>query len=138
MLSIRIDKGATLAAKVRVITGLWQRHRPCDRHHLSEEQGLLLNPAASLHTFGMPCAVDAVFLDRSWQVLRVLGSLQPARFALAPRKTQLVLLLAAGRARAAQLEVGMVLTQDLVIARANQTFATTVLRRATPGHSSDP
>jgi uncharacterized membrane protein (UPF0127 family) len=128
VLSIRIDNGALLAGKVRVLTTFWQRHQLCDRQHLSADQGLLLLPGGSIHSFGMPCAMDAVFLDRSWRVLELRSWLPPARWVWAPRSTQAVLLLAAGRCGWASLERGMTLCQDAATAR-TLPFATTVLRR---------
>jgi len=129
VLSIRIDNGVLLAAKVRVISKFWQRHWPFDRYLLSGEQGLLLNPGGSVHTFGMPCAVDVAFLDRNWRVLKLVPLLRPARWALAPRATSLALLLPAERARLAGLDRGMSLSQDNSAVQAAQPFATTVLRR---------
>jgi uncharacterized membrane protein (UPF0127 family) len=75
----------------------------------------------------MPGATDVIFLDRNWRVLELLSALEPWRWALAPRRTSAVLLLAAGRACSAGLERGMSLSQDTA-ARA-QPFVTTVLRR---------
>jgi len=128
VLSIRIDNGVLLASKVRVITTFWQRHRPFDRQHLSEDQGLLLSPAGSIHSFGMPCSMDVVFLDQAWRVLACYRHLPPARRAPAPRGTGAALLLAAGRCTLTGLEAGMAVCRDTQ-ARAALPFATTLLRR---------
>jgi uncharacterized membrane protein (UPF0127 family) len=129
VLSIRIDNGVLLASKVRVITTFWQRHRPFDREHLSADQGLLLSPGGSIHSFGMPCPMDVVFLDRAWQVLACRACLPAARWASAPRTTCAVLLVAAGRCALTGLEAGMALHRD-ASARAALPFATTLLRRS--------
>jgi hypothetical protein len=129
VLSIRIDNGVLLASKVRVISRFWQRHWPLDRPLLAEAQGLLLNPGGSLHTFGMPCDIDAVFLDHHWEVLKVLPAVRPARWALAPRATRLALLLPVGQTYASGLQAGMSLCQD-TSAQTTRQFATTVLRRS--------
>jgi hypothetical protein len=42
-------------------------------------QGLLLRPCNGVHTVGMNYAIDILFLDRSYHVLRVVASLPPGR-----------------------------------------------------------
>ncbi|HEY3426886.1 MAG TPA: DUF192 domain-containing protein [Negativicutes bacterium] len=44
-------------------------------------QGLLLRPCNGVHTFGMHYAIDILFLDRSYHVLRVVAALPPGRMA---------------------------------------------------------
>jgi hypothetical protein len=135
VLSIRIDNGVLLAGKVRVVTTFWQRHRPFDRPCLGADQGLLLSPGGSIHSFGMPCLMDAVFLGPSWQVLAIRACLPAGRWLRAPRNTRIALLLAAGRCALVGLEPGMTLCQDTSV-RATLPFATTMIRRNTDATSS--
>jgi uncharacterized membrane protein (UPF0127 family) len=51
------------------------------RRSLSAGEGLLLRPAAAIHTAFMRFAIDAVFLDREGVVLRVAHDLAPWRTA---------------------------------------------------------
>jgi uncharacterized protein len=67
------------------------------RDQLASGEGLLLRPAASIHTWFMRFAIDAVFLDRDLGVLRVTEGLRPWRMA-ARRKARSVLELPAGEA----------------------------------------
>lgn len=127
MLSIRIDNGVLLAARVRVISSFWERHRPFGRWLLEEDRGLLWNPGGSVHTFGMPGAVDVAFLDTQWRVLQVMTAMSPGRWAWPPRGTRQVLLLAAERSTRAGLLEGMSLSQDNPATP--HACATTVLRR---------
>jgi uncharacterized membrane protein (UPF0127 family) len=129
VLSIRIDNGALLASKVRVISTFRQRHWPFERCVLDGEQGLLLTPGGSVHSFGMPCAIDVAFLDGNWRVLKLVSALPPARWALAPRATRLALLLPAQRMCLSGLNTGMSLSLDPVATQAARACATTVLRR---------
>lgn len=62
---------------------------------LDEGQGLLLRPAAAIHTWFMRRPIDAVFLDRRLMVVGVVPNLRPWRFA-ARRGARAVLELAAG------------------------------------------
>jgi uncharacterized protein len=66
---------------------------------LEEDGGLMLTPCNSIHTIGMRYAIDAVYLDRSWRVLRVDEALKPGRV-LSPQKgAKHILELRAGRAK---------------------------------------
>jgi uncharacterized membrane protein (UPF0127 family) len=67
------------------------------RTELAEDEGLLLRPASSIHTWFMCFPIDAVFLDRDGRVLRVAERVRPWRVA-ARRGARSVLELAAGGA----------------------------------------
>ncbi len=45
--------------------------------------GLWLRPCGAVHTLGMVCAIDVVFLDREGVVKKVVASLPPGRWAVA-------------------------------------------------------
>ncbi len=65
------------------------------RSSLPREEGILLRPASSVHTWFMRFPIDVVFLDRDLAVLRVVPRLGPWR-AVARRRAAAVLELAAG------------------------------------------
>lgn len=65
------------------------------RKSLPSGEGLLLRPAASIHTAFMRFAIDAVFLDRDGRVLRVEPRIAPWR-AAGCRGARAVLELSAG------------------------------------------
>lgn len=65
------------------------------RRDLPHGEGILLRPAASVHTFFMRFAIDVVFLDENGLVLRVVPNLRPWRVA-ARRGASAVVELAAG------------------------------------------
>ena len=81
------------------------------RRSLPPGEGLLLEPAASIHMFFMRFPIDAVFLDRELNVLKVVADLKPWRMA-GKRGARFVLELAAGEAARRGLEPG----QRLVLA----------------------
>jgi len=70
------------------------------RSGLAHEEGILLRPASSVHTWFMRFPIDVVFLDRDLSVLRVVPRLGPWRRAAA------VLELAAGESERRGIEVG--------------------------------
>lgn len=68
------------------------------RRSLPADEGLLLAPAWSIHTWAMRFAIDLVFLDRDGMVLRVVEALPPWRL-VSVRGAAAVVELAAHRAR---------------------------------------
>ena len=75
------------------------------RRDLPPEEGILLEPASSVHTWFMRFPIDVVFLDREMSVLRVVPSLGPWRWA-GRRRAAAVLELAAGESERRGIEVG--------------------------------
>ena len=85
----------------------WTRLRGLlGRRGLGLGEGLLLQPAPSIHTFFMRFAIDVVFLDSHLQVVRVVESLRPWR-AVACRRARAALELGAGEAAARGLSPGV-------------------------------
>jgi uncharacterized protein len=80
------------------------------RSGLSSGEGLLLRPAASVHTAFMRFTIDVVFLDRDLRVVKVVPELVPWRTA-ACRGSRAVLELPAGEAGRCGLREGVSLTQ---------------------------
>jgi uncharacterized membrane protein (UPF0127 family) len=75
------------------------------RRSLPADEGILIRPTTSIHMWFMRFPIDAVFLDRDLQVLKVVENLKPWRMA-AKRGAKSVLELAAGAAASARLQVG--------------------------------
>jgi uncharacterized membrane protein (UPF0127 family) len=80
------------------------------RSGLSSGEGLLLRPAASVHTAFMRFTIDVVFLDRDLRVLKVAPEVVPWRTA-GCRGARAVLELPAGEASLRGLREGVSLTQ---------------------------
>jgi uncharacterized membrane protein (UPF0127 family) len=78
------------------------------RRNLGSDEGVLLRPAGSIHTFFMRFPIDVVFLDRDGRVLRVAESVRPWRTAAA-RGARAVLELQAGESGRRRVAVGDVL-----------------------------
>jgi uncharacterized membrane protein (UPF0127 family) len=75
------------------------------RSGLESGEGLLLQPASSVHTFFMRFAIDVVFLSRDGEVLKVADRVPPWRTAAA-RGAKTVIELAAGEAGRCGIRVG--------------------------------
>ena len=54
-------------------TGLMGKPRP------SNGEGLLIRPCNSIHMFFMKFSIDAVFLDRNFNVVKLIRNLEPNR-----------------------------------------------------------
>ncbi|MCK5431096.1 MAG: DUF192 domain-containing protein [Gammaproteobacteria bacterium] len=48
---------------------------------LQKDQALLITSCSSVHTFGMVYPIGLVFLDRHWQIKKIVKSLVPWRIA---------------------------------------------------------
>jgi len=69
------------------------------RRSLSREEGLLIRPAPSIHTFFMRFAIDAVFVSRDGEVLKVSAGVKPWRIRSCHRAYAVVELAAAEATR---------------------------------------
>jgi len=49
------------------------------RRTLGEDEALVFPRCRAIHTLGMRFAIEAVFVDRAWQVVAVRGPLAPGR-----------------------------------------------------------
>ena len=91
----------TMFARLRGLLG---------RSGLAEGEGMLLRPASSIHTAFMRFAIDAVFVDKENQVVKVAPEIRPWR-AAACRGARAVLELPAGEAERRGIRPGVSLTQ---------------------------
>ena len=89
-----------------VANRMWPRMKGLlGRRRLPPGEGLLLRPAPSIHTFFMRFAIDAVFVSRDGEVLKVAANVKPWR-CRSHHRAYAVLELAAGEASRRQLAVG--------------------------------
>jgi len=75
------------------------------RRELPRNEGILLRPAASIHTAFMRFPIDVVFLDRELVVVGIERELRPWR-AAAKRHAHSALELASGECERRKLELG--------------------------------
>ena len=98
--------GEALCERCLVADGPLTRMRGLlGRSSLPSGEGILLRPAASMHTMFMRFPIDVVFVDEDLRVLRIVPALPPWRFA-ARRGARAVLELAAGECERRGLEEG--------------------------------
>lgn len=95
-----------LAASVRVANTFTSRLRGLLGSSLGEDEGLLIAPCASVHTFGMSYPIDIVFLDKESRALALYHSLKPWRATRRVTGARGVLELTAGTLKRHDLRVG--------------------------------
>lgn len=71
----RVTRTCTMFERMRGLLG----HPP-----LEQEQGLLITPCSSIHTFFMRYSIDLVFLNKHWQIKKLVSALKPWRMAWGP------------------------------------------------------
>jgi uncharacterized membrane protein (UPF0127 family) len=76
------------------------------RTTLMEGQGLYIPGCRSIHTFGMNVAIDVLFLDKQFNITKMVSCLNPNRVMFAPFATRHTLELACGVLKQHDLEVG--------------------------------
>ncbi len=72
---------------------------------LKENEGLLIAPCSSVHTICMSYAIDLVFLDKQWTIVKTVSSLKPWHIA-ASNTASMVLELAADSLNQLHLSTG--------------------------------
>ena len=91
---------------VRKTTNFLERMRGLlGTRELGVDEGLLITPCSSVHTFGMRCTIDVLFLDKQLNIVKIVNSLNPWRMA-ASRSSGMVLELADNSINKLQLKPG--------------------------------
>jgi uncharacterized membrane protein (UPF0127 family) len=128
-LLMNLTRGTVVCDQLVVADHMLDRMRGLlGRSSLSAGEGLLLRPAPSIHTAFMSFSIDAVFLDRNMQVIKVIQNLGPWRAASAARG-RAVLELGAGGAR----ERGIAVGDELGLVEINGDVATLQSKREASG-----
>jgi uncharacterized membrane protein (UPF0127 family) len=106
-LALRTQDGRWIARRLIVARAFNERLLGVLRFGaLEPDAALLISPCASIHTFAVRFALDAVFLNAQLRILRLAPQIAPWRIRIAPLGTKHVLELPAGRLETLQLELG--------------------------------
>jgi uncharacterized membrane protein (UPF0127 family)/CheY-like chemotaxis protein len=115
---LNLTRGNVLCEQVEIADSALPRMRGLlGRRSLPSGQGILLQPAPSIHTAFMRFQFDVVFLDASLRVIRTVEHVRPWRVVIA-RHAASVLELAAGEVSRRNVELGdqiVVADSDLAI-----------------------
>lgn len=101
-----------LVAVARVAAGWWSRLRGLlGVRRFEHPAGLLIPRCSSVHSLGMSIAIDVLYLDDEFEVVKAVGRFKPWRMSLGGRRAKQTLELPAGTiertriARGRRLEV---------------------------------
>lgn len=95
---LAVEDGREVLSLQRTDT-YWERMRGLlGRSAPDKGTGLLISPCGSVHTFGMRYAIDVLYLDQAWRVIKLRSGLRPSRIDFA-RGARHVVELAAGEAK---------------------------------------
>lgn len=85
----------------------WARWRGLSfRKHLPPGTGLFLPNCSAIHTMGMRCVIDLIYLDDNLNITGFLAGAKPFRFFFAPRGSKHTLELPAGTLHPVNLKAG--------------------------------
>jgi uncharacterized membrane protein (UPF0127 family) len=105
-LIVNATRGTVICEHAEIASTPWRRTRGLlGRSGLGEGEGMLIDPAPSIHSAFMRFEFDAVFLDRDLKVVKVVERIRPFR-AHSAKRARKVLELAAGEAGRRGLQVG--------------------------------
>lgn len=114
----KISTGSGKAVAQRAVAAESFRTRLCGmigrRFENEDFDGMFFRHCSSIHTWWMGCAIDAVFIDRRGEVVKVCDSLKPWRLAFGTGKAETVIELPAGKAKEIGVDKGMVLSFNLL------------------------
>lgn len=104
---VNLTRGCILANRLQKARGFWERAKGLlGRSSLQEGEGLLIEPCAWIHTFGMAFPIDVIFLDGEGEVVYICPSLRPNRLGSFIRRAHSVLELPAGTIARSGTKVG--------------------------------
>lgn len=109
---VNLTRGCILANRVRKARRFWERAKGLmGRSSLEEGEGLLIEPCAWIHTFGMAFLIDVLYLDDEGEVAHACCSLRPNRLGPLIRRAHSVLELPAGTIVRSGTKIGDRLSQ---------------------------
>jgi uncharacterized membrane protein (UPF0127 family) len=77
---IELKAGTGDAVRCRVADKFWPRFMGLmGKPPLPAGEGLLISPCNSIHMFFMKFAIDAIFLDREFRIVKVIRKLAPGK-----------------------------------------------------------
>lgn len=104
-----LTRGSAVATRVRIAATSRERRRGLLKtESMQPGEGLWIAPCEAIHTVGMRWPIDVLFLDRNYQVRKIVRELIPWRLALCVTASS-VLELPAGALNSTGTEIGDIL-----------------------------
>jgi uncharacterized membrane protein (UPF0127 family) len=95
--ALNLTRQTCLAGRVRVADSFFSRAvGVLGRSSLDADEGVWISPCRGIHTIGMRCSLDVVFLDAQNRAVKVVTGLTPFRVCWGGKDARSVLELAVG------------------------------------------
>ena len=108
---VLLDASGVHIADVEVAHRLGARMKGLlGRAGLGEGRALFINPCPSIHTFGMKFALDLIFVDQDFYIVKIVWNVVPNRMVSGGRRAHAVFELGAGWLTRARLHAGETVT----------------------------
>ena len=104
-----LDNHRTLISHVMRTSNIFERMRGLlGRAPLLPDQALLITSCSSIHTFFMQYPIDLAFINKHWQIKKLIPALRPFRMVWVP-STSMVVEMPVGTIEQIKLEEGITL-----------------------------
>lgn len=111
--AINLSTGEVIADKVKIAQDFKSRSIGLlNRTSMGEEEGLLIKPCNSIHTFFMKFPIDVLFLDKNGKIVKLKTSMRPWRLADCLLKAFMTLELSPGKIIKTKLKPGDLIRID--------------------------
>jgi uncharacterized protein len=108
--AVNQSNGSVIAHKIQIADNFVSRLVGLlNRKNIDKDEGLLIVPSKSIHSFGMQFDFDAVFLDKNNKVVYLIEKMKPFKVSPLVKNSKSVLELAAGVISLTNIKVGDVL-----------------------------
>jgi len=102
-----VTKGVVIAQQAKLAVTLPQRIKGLlGKDSLSANEGLILKPCSSIHTFFMRFSIDVLFLDKNMQITRLFQNMPPNRLGSIVWASLMAIELPAGKISQTNTQVG--------------------------------
>jgi len=100
-------KNQLVVAHLAEANTLWSRLRGLlGRTSLPDDEGMLFDLNNSIHTFFMKFAIDVVFVDKNWRVVKTFAAVKPGRMIWPILTARATLEFSEGTIARAKIEIG--------------------------------
>ena len=107
---VNTTKGVVITQKAQIASSLGQRLKGLlGKKSLPANEGLILKPCASIHTFFMRFPIDVLFLDKNMRVIRLIHDMSPAHLSSTAWGSKMTIELPAGKINQTSTQVGDIL-----------------------------
>lgn len=101
-----VTKGVVIAPQAQLACTLIPRLKGLlGRSGLGQDQGLILKPCNSIHTFFMRFTIDVLFLDKNMRIVKIINSMPPFRLSPLVWTSQMAVELPAGKVAQTETQV---------------------------------